>query len=76
MEVIGHQAIAEEAERIALPGGGEGLEEGKAVVIVHEDVGAVVAAVDRVVGQPFFDGSGGSSPGGEPIRSEDRRQEK
>ena len=45
VEVIGHEAITEKPERVAIPGLGKGLKEGDAVTIVAQDIGAVVAAV-------------------------------
>ena len=51
MEVIGHETIAEEAERIAFLGPGEGLEEGDVVGVVAEDLGAIVAPIDGVIDQ-------------------------
>jgi hypothetical protein len=57
VEVVGHEAVAEEAERIALLGPRQGFEEGDSVGVVGEDVGAVVAAVEGVVNQALVDGS-------------------
>jgi hypothetical protein len=57
MEVVGHQAIAEEAEGVALLGGGEGLEEGEMVVVISEDRGPVVAPIEGMIEQSFFGGA-------------------
>jgi hypothetical protein len=55
VEVVGHEAIAEEAEGIALPGLGEGLQEGDPIVIVAEDDGPVVAAIEGVIDEAVID---------------------
>jgi hypothetical protein len=57
VKVIGHEAIAEQAKRIAVLGFGEGAEEGSPVGIVPKDIGAVVAAVEDVIDQSVIDGS-------------------
>ena len=57
MDVVGHEAVAVELERLPLLQVGEGLEEGGVVVVVEEDRCAVVAAVDDVVDEPVVDGS-------------------
>jgi hypothetical protein len=56
VEVIGHEAIAEEAKGIALLGLGQGFEKGGAVVVVAKDLFAVVAAVEGVVDQAAING--------------------
>ena len=56
--MVGHQAVAEEPEGVALLGGGEGLEEGEVVVVIGEDGGAIVAAVEGVIDQAVVDGAG------------------
>ena len=57
VEVIGHETIAKEPEGVAVPGLGEGLEEGDAVVVVAEDVPAVVATVEGVIHRAVIDGA-------------------
>jgi hypothetical protein len=57
VEVVGHQAIAEEAEGIALIGVGDGLEKGEVIGIGREDITAIVAPVEGVVDQSVVDGS-------------------
>jgi hypothetical protein len=49
VEVVGHEAIAEEPEGIAVLGLGQGLEEGDAVGVVAEDVAAVEGVIDQAV---------------------------
>ena len=55
--MIGHQAIAEDAEGIALLSVGDGLEKGKVIGVVGEDITAIVAPVEGVVDQSVVDGS-------------------
>jgi hypothetical protein len=57
VKVIGHEAIAEQAKRIAVLGIGEGAEEGSPIGIVPKDISAVVAAVEDVIDQSVIDGS-------------------
>jgi hypothetical protein len=57
VKVIGHETIAEEPEGVAVPGLGEGLEEGDAVGVVAEDIPAVVATVEGVIHQAVIDGA-------------------
>jgi hypothetical protein len=53
--VIRHQAVAEQAERIAFLGSRQSVEEGDSVIVVSEDVGAIVASVQGVVDQAVVD---------------------
>jgi hypothetical protein len=55
VEVIGHQAVAEELERIPCVRLLDHPEEGAVVVIIHENIGAIVATIDGVVYQIFVD---------------------
>ena len=57
VEVIGHQAIAEESEGVAVLGLGEGFQEGDAVAVVTEDILAVVPPVEGVIDQTVVDGA-------------------
>ena len=57
VEVIGHEAIAEQAKRIAVLGFGKGFEEGNAVGIVTEDISTVVAAIECVIDETVIDGA-------------------
>src|SRR5262249_29527001 len=57
VEVVGHEAVAEEAERIALLGPRQSFDEGASVGVVLEDVGAVITTVEGVVDQALADGS-------------------
>jgi hypothetical protein len=68
VEVVGHQAVAEEPKGIAIPGHGEGLEEGEVIVVVGEDGGAVVAAVERVIDEAVADDAGEASHGLDPTQ--------
>jgi hypothetical protein len=56
VEMVGHQAIAEELEGVAAPGAVEGVEEGEVVAVVVEDGGAVVAPVQGMIDQAVVDG--------------------
>ncbi len=49
MKMIGHQAVAEERERIPCLGAGKIAKEHIPFALVAEDIGSVVPAVDRVV---------------------------
>ena len=49
MKMVGHQAVAEERERIPCLGAGEIAKEHIPFVLGAEDIGSVVPAVDRVV---------------------------
>ena len=49
--MIGHQAVAEERERIPCLGSGMIAQERIAFTILAEHIGAVVPAVDRVINQ-------------------------
>ena len=49
MKMVGHQAVAEERERIPCLGAGEIAKEHIAFAVGAEDIGSVVPAVDRVV---------------------------
>ena len=51
VEVVGHQAIPVEAERVSPPGPRQGLQEGFLIGPVVEDGGPVVAPVQGVVDQ-------------------------
>jgi hypothetical protein len=55
MEVIGHEAITEQSERIALAGLGEGIKECEAIGINGEDISAVIAPVEGTVDQAIID---------------------
>jgi hypothetical protein len=57
VKVVGHQAVPEELERVALFGGGDGLDEDDVILLIGENGGAVVAAVNRVIDQTIIDGS-------------------
>ena len=57
VEVVRHQAIAEESEWISASGLGEGLEEGDAVAVIAEYVGAVVASVEGMIDEAVIDGA-------------------
>jgi hypothetical protein len=57
VEVIGHQAIAEQPERIALARLAEGVEEGAKVVGTEENGSAIVAPVESVIEQAVGDRS-------------------
>ena len=57
VEVIGLQAIAEEAEGIALDCVGDGLKKGEVIGVVGEDITAIVAPIEGVVDQSVIDGS-------------------
>lgn len=57
VEVVGHQAVAGEAEGVPLLRLGEGLEEGEVVVVIGEGGGAVVAAAEGVIDQAIVDRS-------------------
>ena len=58
VEVVAHQAIAEESEREAFVSAGEGGEEGLVIVGAVEDAVAVVAAIDGVVDEAIGGGAG------------------
>ena len=49
MKMVGHQAVAEERERIPCLGAGEIAKEHIPFAVGAEDIGSVVPAVDRVV---------------------------
>ena len=51
MKMVGHQAVAEERERIPCLGAGEIAKEHIPFAVGAEDIGSVVSAVDRVVNQ-------------------------
>ena len=51
MKMVGHQAVAEERERIPCLGAGEIAKEHIPFAVGAEDIGSVVPAVDRVVNQ-------------------------
>ncbi len=55
--MIGHQAIAEQFERVALFGGEERLEEGDIIGVLEKDVITVVPAINRVVYEAIIDGA-------------------
>jgi hypothetical protein len=57
VEVIRHQAVAEEAEGIAQLGLAQGIQERLEVVVPEENGEAVVAPVEGVVEQAVSDGS-------------------
>ena len=57
VEVVGHQAVAEEPERVSSLGGGQGLEEREMIGIVAEDIVAVIAAVERVIHEAVVNGA-------------------
>ena len=49
VEMVGHEAVAADAHGEAFAGEGHEIDEGLIVVVVVEDAGAAVAAVDDVV---------------------------
>ena len=49
MKMVGHQAVAEERERVPCLGAGEIAKEHIPYAVGAEDIGLVVPAVDRVV---------------------------
>lgn len=49
MKMVGHQAVAEERERVPCLGAGEIAKEHIPFALGAEDIGSVVPAVDRVV---------------------------
>jgi len=49
MKMVGHQAVAEERERVPCLGAGEIAKEHIPFAVGAEDIGSVVPAVDRVV---------------------------
>ena len=49
VEVVGHQAVAEQLKGVALFGGRECLEERDIIGVLGEDIRAVVPAIDRGV---------------------------
>ena len=55
--MVGHQAVAEEAEGVAELRLAEQSEEGAAVGVVEEDVAAVVAAAEGMEGEAVVVGS-------------------
>ena len=57
MEVVGHEAVAEEPKGVAVLGAAQRNEEGFAIVVLGEDIAAVVAAIEGMVNQPLVDGS-------------------
>jgi hypothetical protein len=57
VEVIGHEAIAEEAKRVTILGLGESFEKGDAIVVIAEDITAVIATVESVIDQAVIDGA-------------------
>ncbi len=57
MEVVGHEAVAEEPNGVAVLGAVQRNEEGFAIVVLGEDIAAIVAAIERMVDQPLVDGS-------------------
>jgi hypothetical protein len=57
VEVVGHEAVAEQGEGVAFLGAGEGFEEGDAIGIVGKNVSPVIAAVERVIDQSVVDGA-------------------
>ena len=63
VDVVGHQAIAIELERPPLLQVGERFEERGVILVVEEDRGAVVAAVDDMVDESVTDRSKWSGHG-------------
>src|SRR5271157_3742614 len=61
MEMVAHQAIAQQPEGVAATSPAQRLEEGVAVAVVGEDVVPVVAPVQRMIDQSVVDGAGKSS---------------
>lgn len=57
VEMVGHEAVAVEAKRIAFFRFPQGLEEGEIIVSPEENVSTVVSAVDRVIQQTIRHGS-------------------
>ena len=53
--MIGHEAISEQSERIAVAGLGEGIKECEAIGIIAEDVSAVFAPVEGMVDEAIID---------------------
>src|SRR5262249_52518937 len=76
VEVVGHEVVPEEPEGVAPLGRGECPEQGEVVVVIGEDGGAVVAAVERVIDQTVVGGAGKSSHGRESNGRAGRRREK
>ena len=76
VEVVGHQAVAEEPERTALLGIGEGLEEGEVIVVIGEDGGAVVAPVVGVIDLAIVLNAGSPCHGAQSTGMPSGRQEK
>jgi len=61
VEVVGHQAIAVEPERVAELRPAEGVEEGAEIAIVVEDGVAIVAPAEGMEGQAIVNRSQGAS---------------
>ena len=51
MKVVGHEAIAQESQGVALPGLGKGIKEGESIGIIAKNISAVVASVEGVINQ-------------------------
>jgi hypothetical protein len=60
MDVVRHEAIAEEIKGTPSLEIAQGFEERRVIVIVMKDDSAVVASVDRVINELVIDGSEGS----------------
>jgi hypothetical protein len=67
--MVRHQAVAEVPERVPLLGPGQRGEKGSMLVGVGEDVCAIVAAVQGVIGHSVLDRSGESSHAGSLTRA-------
>ena len=61
VEMVGHQAVTQEPEGIAILRECKCLKESEVVLVVRENHGAVVATVEGVVNQSVVDGSRKSS---------------
>ena len=57
VEVVGHEAVAEQPEGVATLGAIQGSEEGVAVGLVGENVATVISAIEGVVDQAVVDSS-------------------
>jgi hypothetical protein len=54
VDIVGHQAVAEEPKRITLFGPGESPKKREVISIVGEHIRAVVAAINRVIDKAVF----------------------
>jgi hypothetical protein len=69
MDMIAHQAIAVQIERLAFLEVGDGLEEREIVTVAVKYRLAVVSAVDHVIDQPVIDRSQGARHSGRLLKS-------